>query len=1078
MFERLTRGYGMGLLSCVFLLVAFSAKAQAVHVVPSVFSDAVADLSQWTSVDGGLPQLVTSDANVAHVPYMTLNNGLVCKTLNHPITQSFELTVRLRHTTYQRGLWIGIFDDTGRQGYAALWDSSSSTAYSGQGYVNIRRYDLASEINYWNEPSTIISANASSGHVVTDTRFAVFSLRWDAASHELTLLVDGQVKATCNDVNFESFSRIYLKGNGLCYFDDIQLKSGFEPAMRCTVPRLIEEDMTDLNNWEGIDGGNPQLITTDAEVPHVPYMKLNNALAMTKLNFPLKQNFDLTVRLRHTTYQRGLWIGMFDAQGKNGYAAHWDSSSSTAYNGQGYLNIRKFNLTSEIDYWNQGSSIISDNIASGHLVTDPRFVLMSLKWDHRSGTLTLSIDGQVKLTCTDTDVSSFSRVYLKANDNCYFDDVTLTTGRDSDNLLVHEMFNQGGLAHDGTIDAMPLTSPWTVENGTVQQVVDGDDRIVYFSGDKSRAAMPTPEIGTVEAYSKLIVGFDIKRTNASGNGGGVFLLDDHGQGYGFFVELAADSYNRTTLKCVQTFDNAQSFTVLAHKTWSGVTGTDMHHVSFTCDRNTGEVSAIIDKNAPQTLGTGLLPDELGLATRLVLFNQYANTIRMDNLTVIRIPADHLNVLDYGVLADGHSANPTDNAAAFEDAIDDAIDQELPLYIPAGVYGYWSMLSMDSIDVIGAGATTVMASGNQTSSVLQITGNAPSLVGINMQGVGTQRFSYPQANGIWAYQATDFIISACQVHGPGGAGIFIHNNNVDGIVCGNFVDSSWADAIHHTGTTSYIQTIANQVHNPGDDQIAVVSYGSSSICHHIEAFCNDLHKQTWGRGMTVVGGYTITYARNEIEKPISAAVYIASESSYNTDEWYDIVIAENVIRDAVWANGDSDPETSASHPAIMLYGRTDFPGCDAIINNNRLYIAYNRGVVIGSQTYDIILKDNYFQGITSTGIYANGTTDAQILDNTFNEIGSYAMFIDNACQGNMLIAGNQLTNINANNTTTYIDVINVRSNSALATIEISNNNYDNPAGYIMERYIENHLPAAQSTLINNTTSTSEPIWQAP
>tara|TARA_Y100001933_G_scaffold265041_1_gene334560 strand:+ start:51375 stop:54608 length:3234 start_codon:yes stop_codon:yes gene_type:complete len=1077
MFDRfMGRSCRLAVLSLVCMGVS-SLNAQSVEVIPRQMADAVSDLDQWTYVDGGLPQLVTTDANVPHVPYMSINNSLVMAELDRTVSRSFELTVRLRHTTYQRGLWIGVFDETGKQGYGAHWDSSSSTAYSGQGYVNIRKFDLASEIATWNQSSSVISSNSGSGHLVTDTQFALVSLQWDADTNQLTMRVDGQIKVQCTDTSFDNFSRIYLKGNGPCYFDDITFKSGYEPALRCTIPRLIEDDLADLSQWESVDGAAPQLISTDAQVPHVPYMKLNNTLVETGMNFPLQQNVQLTVRLRHTTYQRGLWIGIFDESGKQGYAAHWDSSSSTAYGGQGYVNIRKFDLASEIDYWNQSSSIISSNSGSGHLVTDSRFALMQLNWEYKTGKLTLSIDGQVKVTCTDTDFASFSRVYLKGNGDCYFDDVSLTTGRDSDCITVHEMFNQGGLSHDYTVGTMPLTSPWTVSNGSVEQIVDGDQRIVRFTGDKSRAWMPLPDQGSVEDYSQVVVGFDIQRTNSSGNGGGVFLVDDNGQGVGFFVELAADGYNRTTLKCVKTYDNAQNFSILAYKSWNGVTGTDMHHVSFTWDRSTGDVSAIVDKQAPQTIGTGLFSEDINQASRLMMFNQYSNTIRMDNLTVIRIPTDHVNVLDYGVVADGHTTSPTDNASTIDDAIDEAESLGLPLYVPAGVYAYDNKLTFNGIDVIGAGATTVMSSTDDTSSVLQITGTSPSIVGINMQGVGYQRYSYPESNGIWAYQAADYIISACQVHDTGGAGIFAHNNNVDGTICGNYVDSSLADAIHITGTSRYIQANGNQVYNPGDDQIAVVSYGTTSTCHHVEAFCNDLHRQHWGRGMTVVGGYNVTYARNEIIKAISAGIYVASESSYKTDQWSDIIIADNVLRDTGWALGDDDPNTSTTHPAIMFYARTDYPGVNALITNNRIYKTFHRGVVIGNQTFDVVLKDNYFENVGNTGIYTVGTTDAQILDNTFNGTDSYSMYIDSATTGNMIISGNQLTDINSNNVS-YVDVINIRSGSQLTTIEISDNNYENPAGYVIERYIENHLPAAQSTLINNTTSTSEPIWQQP
>ena len=82
MFDRfMGRSCRLAVLSLVCMGVS-SLNAQSVEVIPRQMADAVSDLDQWTYVDGGLPQLVTTDANVPHVPYMSINN-IIKNQLNH-----------------------------------------------------------------------------------------------------------------------------------------------------------------------------------------------------------------------------------------------------------------------------------------------------------------------------------------------------------------------------------------------------------------------------------------------------------------------------------------------------------------------------------------------------------------------------------------------------------------------------------------------------------------------------------------------------------------------------------------------------------------------------------------------------------------------------------------------------------------------------------------------------------------------------------------------------------------------------------------------------------------------------------
>jgi len=93
-------------------------------------------------------------------------------------------------------------------------------------------------------------------------------------------------------------------------------------------------------------------------------------------------------------------------------------------------------------------------------------------------------------------------------------------------------------------------------------------------------------------------------------------------------------------------------------------------------------------------------------------------------------------------------------------------------------------------------------------------------------------------------------------------------------------------------------------------------------------------------------------------------------------------------------------------------------------------------------------------------------------------GKYGLYVDAGSAGNLDVNNNWFVDVNAANTATYIDVILIRHPSSLTSLKITNNRYDNPSGYRIERLIENHLPAELSILRNNRTSTRASIWQKP
>src|SRR5262245_44173343 len=74
--------------------------------------------SPWIALLGTAPVFVASDPNIGHEPYMRLGNGLARADLQQTVSREFSLSFRAIHSAFARGLWVGLFDETGRRGYA------------------------------------------------------------------------------------------------------------------------------------------------------------------------------------------------------------------------------------------------------------------------------------------------------------------------------------------------------------------------------------------------------------------------------------------------------------------------------------------------------------------------------------------------------------------------------------------------------------------------------------------------------------------------------------------------------------------------------------------------------------------------------------------------------------------------------------------------------------------------------------------------------------------------------------------------------------------------------------------------
>ncbi len=216
-----------------------------------------------------------------------------------------------------------------------------------------------------------------------------------------------------------------------------------------------------------------------------------------------------------------------------------------------------------------------------------------------------------------------------------------------------------------------------------------------------------------------------------------------------------------------------------------------------------------------------------------------------------------------------------------------------------------------------------------------------------------------------------------------AGIFIYNAT-NFLVAQNTVARSLADAIHITAGSHNGRVLRNTVKEPGDDLIAMVSYvGSASmsasqlnaefsarrgrdLVRNVLVANNDTSGNYWGRGITVVGGESITIENNKINRANHAAgIYLARELSYLTFGVRDVLIRNNVITEVQTQAPTYTPSgfrfSTTGHGGVEIYSH--------MFNDERNYPA----LVDGLAVENIRFESNTLDRIKPDGVrIGNGT----------------------------------------------------------------------------------------------------------
>lgn len=316
-----------------------------------------------------------------------------------------------------------------------------------------------------------------------------------------------------------------------------------------------------------------------------------------------------------------------------------------------------------------------------------------------------------------------------------------------------------------------------------------------------------------------------------------------------------------------------------------------------------------------------------------------------------------SVREFGAKGDG----VTDDTAALQAAFN-GVPTGTILDFPPGTYVYAKVLTLGRNDVVLRGRGAVLRARTPESQALMIAGDRAAVVGLTVQGAARERLTSLESaqlviTGRWVQ------VVGATVSGGASAGIFAFGAR-DFRIAGNHVFATKADGIHITEGSRDGVVEGNLVHETGDDLIAVVSYrpradqqGKSTLSRNILIRGNTVWGNTWGRGITVVGGEDVAIIGNSIRKvPAAAGIYLSQENAYRTYGARRITVADNYvgeIQTRLSPSGAAHPR----HGAIDINSSNEAPHEFFDVENNVVEGAGFAGIRLLGEVCHVRLTNN-------------------------------------------------------------------------------------------------------------------------
>jgi parallel beta-helix repeat protein len=445
--------------------------------------------------------------------------------------------------------------------------------------------------------------------------------------------------------------------------------------------------------------------------------------------------------------------------------------------------------------------------------------------------------------------------------------------------------------------------------------------------------------------------------------------------------------------------------------------------------------------------------------------------------------DGSSVVDITVY-DAKANDGVDDSVGIKKAIGVARSDGKAVFIPAGTFHHDAELVFDGVDLLGTGSGSILHATNLEQQNVRIEGAGVTVSDLTLSSSAMDRKQGNTHQRLNIDRATDFIVERVTVDGSRAAGIFNYGGS-NGVIRGNTVRNTNADGIHNTRAASNILIEYNTVENTRDDLIAVVSYqdhGGEPVppVSNVTIRENMVSGSKEARGITVLGGRSITVEGNTVKTPAKAGIYVGTESSYKTQAVSDVIIRRNTVSGAGSSTG--------YHGALMVYSSNSHPVDQVDFIDNTIENARWRGIFIQDINDPVMAPTGSLRTLRFTGNNVRNTTnstaivvaknfrgtlvfEANTIDTTRNE--GYRQEAAHA-NARITLNGNMFRDINQSGNQS-VDAILLQGGS-LEALTLTNNVHENPSGYSLEYFIEEHVsvPAAAQVISGNSSAVNSRI----
>ena len=284
---------------------------------------------------------------------------------------------------------------------------------------------------------------------------------------------------------------------------------------------------------------------------------------------------------------------------------------------------------------------------------------------------------------------------------------------------------------------------------------------------------------------------------------------------------------------------------------------------------------------------------------------------------------HQTPVTWGAVGDGR----TDDTLALQRALD-SLSPGDTLVLPAGrsfLHSDVLTIRVPGVHLTGGGSLVAV---EEARSAVVIAADDVVVEGIRLEMRDTSRRwdAYEQMK-LRVAGHKGVVVRDVTIDGSAAAGVYVGSGAVGFQVEDVRVRDTRADGVHVTGGAHDGVVRGVVASGTGDDGVAVVSYlGDGTPVRRIRIEGAVVRDNTWGRGISVVGGEDISIEDARVEHSPAAGLYIASEGApYNTFAARDVVVRGMRVEAA-------NQDRSVGHGAVLVYaGRPDQPPGDVLVS---------------------------------------------------------------------------------------------------------------------------------------------------